>query len=699
MSSWERDGLRNARTGVFAACIVILLITVVVPELQAQQRVTESDLDLLVDSRWAGTLSGGYLPVRIRARNNAAERQATFEVTGGSSVVSSTMTLPSGSTTHLTLLVPMVGNEHRHNIEFRVRLEGRGLGHRVNLNSPGYASQWAEPAMVVWSEDKPDFAEYDKAVHVFGETLQLEPRGRGYRSVATESDRQWLTPTMMPRSWLAYSGVDFVLLPLSVLTGLEAEEREAILQWVETGGHLMVTQVGEPAADSRELAAALGESQRAAMGPSWLAPSQQARDAAATMVVTPVETSRRVMPGPDILPSPDEVTKAIDGADTSAVTLPVGHAAFSIRTLQQGSITAFVADPLVGSQRDWLYAFRALSERLPSGRRLTWPGRHGFQVDRRDDSFLDFIVPGVESVPIVAFLVLITAFSVFIGPVNFVFLKRRGQLYLLVLTVPVIAAITSVALFGYAFLAHGLGIKSHTRSITFLDQRNESAVTMSRIALFAGMAPGELSFARDTAVYPVTATGRSIEPGDLDWTDRQLIDNAWVVSRTRAQLQTTRAYSLRGRLTISLEADGRLVVENGLEWNLQHLVVRDRAGKLYVATDLGAGDSAVLADPGQTMSFQLPNVWGRTIQQHLASGRISEQPTGIRASRSRRQVAMGVRRESVGDQPVHVFGGGTFSEAILPRSSYAAILDDDPGIERGCQSSDIDGLHLLIGRY
>ncbi|HAA52444.1 MAG TPA: hypothetical protein DCE43_22200, partial [Planctomycetaceae bacterium] len=46
----------------------------------AQQRLTGEDLDIVVDSRWAGTTHGGYLPVRIRARNNAKDRSVTFQV-------------------------------------------------------------------------------------------------------------------------------------------------------------------------------------------------------------------------------------------------------------------------------------------------------------------------------------------------------------------------------------------------------------------------------------------------------------------------------------------------------------------------------------------------------------------------------------------------------------------------------------------
>ena len=35
----------------------------------------------------------------------------------------------------------------------------------------------------------------------------------------------------------------------------------------------------------------------------------------------------------------------------------------------------------------------------------------------------------------------------------------------------------------------------------------------------------------------------------------------------------------------------------------------------------------------------------------------------------------------------------------MPRRSYMAILAQDPGIERGCSTSDSGSLHVLVGQY
>ena len=79
-------------------------------------------------------------------------------------------------------------------------------------------------------------------------------------------------------------------------------------------------------------------------------------------------------------------------------------------------------------------------------------------------------------------------------------------------TVPATALATSVLLVGYSVAAHGFSIRSRIRSLTVLDQGSHSAVTMARLALFAGVAPARgMQFSPETAVYPVFPP--TTEPG------------------------------------------------------------------------------------------------------------------------------------------------------------------------------------------
>ena len=84
--------------------------------------------------------------------------------------------------------------------------------------------------------------------------------------------------------------------------------------------------------------------------------------------------------------------------------------------------------------------------------------------------------------PLLAFVVLISVFALAIGPVNYYLTWRRKQLYLLVITIPLIAFLTSASLFGYAMLSDGApGVQSRLRSFTLLDQHSRTAVSFNRI--------------------------------------------------------------------------------------------------------------------------------------------------------------------------------------------------------------------------
>ena len=87
-----------------------------------------------------------------------------------------------------------------------------------------------------------------------------------------------------------------------------------------------------------------------------------------------------------------------------------------------------------------------------------WYKRHGMSLHRTNDDFWNCLVPGVGMAPVVSFVLLISLFAIFIGPVNYWVLSRARRLYLLLLTVPLGAAVVTIALFAYALLTDGLAL-------------------------------------------------------------------------------------------------------------------------------------------------------------------------------------------------------------------------------------------------
>ncbi len=195
--------------------------------------------------------------------------------------------------------------------------------------------------------------------------------------------------------------------------------------------------------------------------------------------------------------------------------------------------------------------------------------------------------PDIRGVPVYGFMVLITAFAVLIGPVNYFYLRRKRLLWLLLVTVPATALVTSVLLVGYSVAAHGFSIRSRIRSLTVLDQKSHSAVTVARLALFAGLAPARgMQFSPETAVYPVFPP--TTEPGafTVDWTENQSLTSGWLLSRTRTQFLTIGHAEQQARVDVKPGQDGGLAIVNGLPWELEAVLVADASGRLLSAQNV-----------------------------------------------------------------------------------------------------------------
>src|SRR5690606_7291448 len=78
-----------------------------------------------------------------------------------------------------------------------------------------------------------------------------------------------IEPTMLPAEWIAYCGLDRGAPPLATLEKMSEAEPAALLKWVQTGGSLIVYEVGAPAAESQPLNNLLNIAQRAAVSEAW----------------------------------------------------------------------------------------------------------------------------------------------------------------------------------------------------------------------------------------------------------------------------------------------------------------------------------------------------------------------------------------------------------------------------------------------
>jgi hypothetical protein len=298
---------------------------------------------------------------------------------------------------------------------------------------------------------------------------------------------------------------------------------------------------------------------------------------------------------------------------------------------------------------------------------------------------------------------LITLFSIVIGPVNYVYLSRKKMLWLLLFTVPALAATTSVLLVGYSVAAHGFAIKSRIRSLTVLDQRERTTVTMARLALFAGVAPSNgLRFSPETAVLPVIPTTNEPTGGFVDWTQTQDFVSGWLPSRTRTQFYTVRNAEQRSR--VELKAHGETAeFSNGLPWELEMVVACDEAGRLYVGRSVAAGATVELSAPEFHDLSEFVELLRRD-GPALPNGFV--EPTPLGRGRSAWTMGYGTRTASTDINSnlmerriAHWIQQLPQKKGLAPHS-YVAVLRQNPGVETGVpKTTDEMSLYLLNGYF
>jgi hypothetical protein len=236
--------------------------------------------------------------------------------------------------------------------------------------------------------------------------------------------------------------------------------------------------------------------------------------------------------------------------------------------------------------------------RLPASRAGDWKIEldRGFRLPMR----------GVGQLHARGYLTLLMLFAILIGPVNYMYLRRRGLQPLLVMTSPLIAVAFLLLLGTYVVAAEGFRVHTRAATFTLLDQGRQEAVTRAAVSLYAaGRTPGDgLWFSSDTAVYPFESADTS-EDLHIDLSNGQRFDSGLVRARTPVNFETLEWRPARERLLFTREGDG-LHVSNGLGVAVSSLLVRapDRMYELW--SPLAAGGQAGLHVTNGTRTALVP---------------------------------------------------------------------------------------------
>jgi hypothetical protein len=590
--------------------------------------------------------------VRVEIANHAPARTLVLEVTPSDRTHGATVKRGVGvdeqATVRFTLSIPLTafrqGLLRVYDQRGELKSHARVIGGAASLDVE------TAPAMLVVSSRPVDCTGYIRAAGGSRDGVRFH----GLPATEASAVAEVVPADSLPDSWIDYSGLDFVTISRDDLADLKPASRSAVLKWVHCGGNLIVYQAGKTSKDVETLERLLGMPENAAVGARW--------------------------------------TESGGGKTPSL---------FATRQLMLGLVCAF-PDQLPDSPIGWSMFLSSVG-----APRFSWMQRHGVVPDVGTEEFFNFMNPGIRGVPVYGFMVLITVFAVMIGPVNYFYLRSKRLLWLLLVTVPATALVTSVLLVGYSVAAHGFSIRSRIRSLTVLDQKSHAAVTVARLALFAGVAPARgMQFSPETAVYPVFPP--TAEPGafTVDWTETQALTSGWLLSRTRTQFLTIGHAEQPERVEIKPGQNGGLAIVNGLPWELEAVIVADESGRLLSARNVLPNASEPLADASSTNRVDFVGLLGRN-RPELPDNFSSPVFNPLVGRRPRRLFNVTAQFQgahfdsNLMERLIQTWSRDlTAKTTCLSPRSYLAVLRQNPAVDTGVGlTTEQAGYHLLLGYY
>ena len=405
-----------------------------------------------------------------------------------------------------------------------------------------------------------------------------------------------LPPDDLPPDWIGLAGIDLIVFSLDELSQISDRQPDAVRRvrdYLLAGGNVLVYGTGANFEGLAEIESLFQLRPFQAASDSvirgWGSPSRAAKthrvevlDASAVHVIESSDAWERTA-------KLDDRKKTRQPARTTKIS----NVPFVMREASLGVVIALKSDELP-EEETWSWILNSMDSK-----QWSWYRRHGISLSRENDDFWNFVTAKLGLAPVNAFLVLITLFVIAIGPLNYIFLKRVRRLSWMLVTVPLGALLVTLGLFAYAILTDGFAVRSRVRSLTHLDQRSGHAVSWSRQAYYAGIAPSSgLSYPNDSMViymdqFPNNRS-RNQNVRIREMNEQQVLKKH-MSARMLSQFLVVRSHDSPLRLEIDEPVGGQLPVKNTLGGEIFFVAVMDNREAVYSGENLPAGESRKLA--------------------------------------------------------------------------------------------------------
>jgi len=312
-------------------------------------------------------------------------------------------------------------------------------------------------------------------------------------------------PESLPERSLAMGSIDLMILAGTDLTGLSEAQRAALHAWVALGGELIVT--GGPAAG------AVLDSLPEGLRPAAEAGTLRVQD------LSPLgELARTAGPAGDAGEGGALITvlEPVEGATVSLASAEGGAPLVVDRSVGEGAVVALAFDPARTPIRGWTdidMMWRALDK---DRRGSVW------EANEPDPSRMAVGVVALPEfdLPSINWTILLLAFYiVVVGPLNYVFLRRRRRLDLAWITIPVLTLAATGAIYGFGYWTHGGDLIVYELSAVRVVPDAGVAHVRTFVGLFSPASRDYDIGVGDALVYPMRSSsygGVRLTSGTLD---------------------------------------------------------------------------------------------------------------------------------------------------------------------------------------
>jgi len=378
-------------------------------------------------------------------------------------------------------------------------------------------------------------------------------------------------PHALPTQWRWYAPVTLLLVPLNDFRWLANERPEqfqAIRRWTCMGGNLLVLEAGSGPA-RREVASLLS---LPAAPDDWRPVHSDPRDPAITKHWKEIQLSLFGSPLPPFPPTDPRVDPQ------SALVTSAGW----------GRVYAVDLERI--NQSPWNWRAIWLSGPTPP---TSIAYAAGGNYHSPSDQYWYGLIPGVSERPVTAFVVVITVFSLVIGPVNFWVVRRAGYPRAIMMTIPMVGMTTAAFFLTAYVLRDGLQTRGRIRSVTLLDQARSEAFSWSRQSTYAAFAPNGFRVPQGTYVAPVLSPSARYDveiPFVLEQNgDTEIYRGRMIASRKLVQAVVGHVAQTDARLAVGRGTSDNIVVRNRLGCSVSGVVLRDTDGKWHLGQTVRPG--------------------------------------------------------------------------------------------------------------